>query len=124
MQVMANLLSNRFSPSGGEVDITVEEGGRARESGGDRPRRRHSRGISRPHFRTVHAGRSNKRRTGGTGLGLSISAAIVEAHKGVLDFEIEVDKGTTSSSTSKALIGAVDDPEHGEPDREKEPPIK
>jgi len=98
MQVMANLLSNavKFSPPGGAVDITVEEcEGRVKVAVIDRGAGIPEEFRARIFERFTQADSSNKRRTGGTGLGLSISAAIVEAHKGVLDFESEVDKGTT-----------------------------
>ncbi len=98
MQVMANLLSNavKFSPPGGQVDIAVEEvDGRVKVSVIDRCAGIPEAFRARIFERFTQADSSNKRRTGGTGLGLSISAAIVEAHKGVLDFESEVDKGTT-----------------------------
>ena len=46
---------------------------------------------------------TTKRSQGGTGLGLSISAAIVDKHRGRLEFESEIGKGTCARLSLPAL---------------------
>ena len=98
MQVMANLLSNaaKFSPSGGTVEIGVEQrNGAVRICVSD-----HGAGIPEE-FRSKIFGKfsqadaSDNRQKGGTGLGLSIVRAIMEKHNGQVGFESQVGSGTT-----------------------------
>lgn len=98
MQVFANLLSNaaKFSPPHGEVVISVS---------------RHHNGIrvavtdqgpgipeefrSRIFQKFAQADTSTTREISGTGLGLSICKAIVKKLGGEIDFETEINGGTT-----------------------------
>ena len=98
VQVIANLLSNaaKFSPKGGDVEISVTlQGQIARVSVSD-----HGSGIPEQ-FREQIFGRfmqvdsSNTKEKGGTGLGLNISKSIIEKHGGEINFESEVDVGST-----------------------------
>ncbi len=92
LQVMANLLSNgaKFSPRGGVVEVAVEaRQGEVRVAVTD-----HGRGIpadfqARIFEKFAQADSSSTRQKGGTGLGLSISRAIVERHRGRIDFTSE-----------------------------------
>jgi PAS domain S-box-containing protein len=88
-QVLVNLLSNasKFAPPGDVVEVRLQRrAGMARLSVID-----HGIGIPRE-FRDrifqkfAQADATDSRKKGGTGLGLSISKAIVEQHKGTLDF--------------------------------------
>ena len=97
MQVFANLLSNavKYSPKGGEVELSVrEQNGRYRVGVRD-----YGRGIpqafrERVFQRFAQADSSDTREKGGTGLGLSITRAIVEHHRGRIDYESEEGVGT------------------------------
>jgi PAS domain S-box-containing protein len=90
IQVVTNLLSNasKFSPSGGEVRVTVDRETRlARLSVID-----HGPGIpdsfrSRIFSKFAQADGSDTRAKGGTGLGLAIAREIAERHGGRLWFE-------------------------------------
>jgi DNA-binding response OmpR family regulator/anti-sigma regulatory factor (Ser/Thr protein kinase) len=97
MQVFANLLSNavKYSPQGGEVELSVrEQNGHYRVGVRD-----HGRGIpqafrERVFQRFAQADSSDTREKGGTGLGLSITRAIVEHHRGRIDYDSEEGVGT------------------------------
>ncbi len=96
MQVLANLVSNAidFSPAGGEVEIDVDSGpAGVRVSVTDsgpgiaeafKPK------VFEP-FEQEDGG--TQRKHGGTGLGLAISRAIIERHRGQLDFESRAGEG-------------------------------
>ena len=97
-QVLANFISNaiKFSPKGGQVDITLSRQGRyARIAVIDQ-----GPGISEE-FQTrifqkfSQADSSDSRQRGGTGLGLAISKARVEKMDGSIGFESEPGKGAT-----------------------------
>lgn len=98
IQVVTNLLSNaaKFSPSGGEVRVTVDAETRlARLSVTD-----HGPGIpdsfrSRIFSKFAQADGSDTRAKGGTGLGLAIAREIAERHGGRLWFESAPGEGAT-----------------------------
>lgn len=98
MQVLTNLLSNaiRFSPQFGKVTISISQfDGAVRvavsDSGPGIPEEFRDRIFQK--FSQSHYPGARKR--GGTGLGLSIAKAIVEAMKGKIGFETEINSGTT-----------------------------
>ncbi len=97
-QVMNNLISNaiKFSPLGGEIEITVENSrkGWLRTSVRD-----HGEGISEGFRQQIfkrfaQADSSDEREKGGTGLGLNISKVIIDAHDGHIDFFTAAGGGT------------------------------
>lgn len=98
MQVMANLLSNaaKFSPSGGEVHISIDRlPGAARIRVQDR-----GPGIPQDFWPRVfqkfsQADSSDARTKSGTGLGLAICKAIIERMHGTIGFDTAPDFGTT-----------------------------
>lgn len=98
MQVLTNLISNaaKFSPAGGEVEISAEQRGTAVRVAV----RDHGPGIPE-NFRSVifqrfeRADNSDTRKKGGTGLGLSICKALVEHMNGEIGFDSEAGKGST-----------------------------
>ncbi|MDQ1834933.1 PAS domain S-box protein [Massilia scottii] len=89
IQVIVNLLSNaaKFAPPGGVVEVRLlRQPGYARLSVAD-----HGPGIpdqfrSRIFQKFAQADASDTRPKGGTGLGLNISKAIIERHRGRIDF--------------------------------------
>ncbi|NHZ79184.1 PAS domain S-box protein [Massilia sp. CCM 8695] len=89
IQVIVNLLSNaaKFAPPGGVVDVRLlRQPGYARLSVTD-----HGAGIpeqfrDRIFQKFAQADASDSRPKGGTGLGLNISKAIIERHRGRIDF--------------------------------------
>ena len=97
-QVMTNLLSNaaKFSSQGDKVEVSVtRERKMIRVSVIDR-------GLGIPEDfqdrifeRFTQADSSDTRIKGGTGLGLNISKAIMDVHKGVIDFHTIQGEGTT-----------------------------
>jgi|GEM_PF-774978 len=99
-QVLNNLLSNaaKFSKSGDEVDVSIES------DNGNIIVKVKDYGVGIPEeFRSVIFDRftqvdsSSSRKHSGTGLGLPISKALVEAMGGTLEFETELDVGSTFS---------------------------
>jgi PAS domain S-box-containing protein len=106
MQVLTNLISNaaKFSNEGGQVELYVERHkGAIRVSVKD-----YGIGIPdafRDHIfeKFAQVDMTSSRQKGGTGLGLNISKALIEKHGGTLDFETEVDTGSTFHFTLPAL---------------------
>jgi two-component system phosphate regulon sensor histidine kinase PhoR len=99
-QLLMNLLHNaiKFSPNGGAVTITSDEGDRevviaVTDHGMGIPRKDQARVFER--FYKVDQAR--QRGLGGTGLGLSIARHIVEAHGGRIWLESSVGNGSTFS---------------------------
>ncbi|WP_170122195.1 ATP-binding protein [Breoghania corrubedonensis] len=97
-QILANLLSNaiKFSPASGTVMLAAERSGDAvcisiRDEGPGIPE-----GFKDQIFTPFsQADSTSSRKFGGTGLGLSITKRMVEDMEGTIDFENEIDKGTT-----------------------------
>lgn len=96
-QVMINLISNaiKYTPQGGSVKIQVKgsDTGTAIVVGDT------GMGIppeDLPHIfeRFYRADKSRNRMTGGSGIGLAIVKAIIEAHKGSVTVQSELDRGT------------------------------
>jgi PAS domain S-box-containing protein len=97
-RVLSNLLSNavKFTPEGGNVEVA------AWQDDGQLKIRVSDTGVGIPPedlpnlFQPFHRGRNvTKKAIEGTGLGLTIVKALVEAHKGTVEVESELDKGTT-----------------------------
>ncbi|MBW1815739.1 MAG: response regulator [Deltaproteobacteria bacterium] len=97
-ELFNNLITNaiNYSPNGGKVSITAEGRGEYMEI------KVSDTGVGIPEselpkiFDKFYRVKSPKtRQVMGTGLGLSIAQGVVEAHRGTIDVESEVDKGTT-----------------------------
>lgn len=93
-QVFMNVLVNAIqaSPKGGKITLSTATEApwaviRIRDEGKGIPAEVLPR-IFEPFFTTKDIGK-------GTGLGLSISYGIIEKHKGVIEFQSEINKGTT-----------------------------
>lgn len=96
-QVMVNLISNalKYTPQGGSLEIQVkgydtETGISVRDTGMGIPPE------DLPHIfeRFYRADKSRNRITGGSGIGLAIVKAIVDAHKGSITVNSNLNKGT------------------------------
>jgi signal transduction histidine kinase len=96
-RLVTNLLQNalRYTDEGGKVEVSLENLGRAvklavKDSGVGIP------GDSLPLIfdRFYRVDKSRSRAQGGSGLGLSIVKAIVESHKGKIEVQSEIGKGT------------------------------
>lgn len=97
IQVLANLISNaiKFSQTNGVVEVLVEKKEcTVRVSVKDK-------GIGIPaeyknklFQKFVQVDASDTRKKGGTGLGLSICKAIIEHHKGIIDFDSKQNEGS------------------------------
>jgi len=97
-QILSNLFDNalRHTPAGGEIEVTARRADgdvqlAVRDTGSGIPAEHLSRVFER--FYRVDRGRS--RDQGGTGLGLAIVRHLVEAHRGRVDLESAVGRGTT-----------------------------
>lgn len=97
-QILTNVVNNalKYTPEGGTVKISsvIED-----EMGGFQIK---DEGIGiasqdLPHIfeRFYRGDKSRARKTGGVGVGLSIVKALVDAHKGIIKVESQLDKGTT-----------------------------
>jgi signal transduction histidine kinase len=121
-QILFNLLTNaiKYSPQGGEVELTVHEPARLPS---DHPPGRwlmvsiRDQGIGiapddvpRIWERFYRVDNTNTRRIGGTGLGLSIASALVELHGGRISVESELDKGSVFSFSLPVATEAM---QHG-----------
>ncbi|WP_318505341.1 ATP-binding protein [Bacillus sp. T3] len=97
-QILTNVINNalKYTPEGGTVKISA-----LKEDGfGGFQIQDEGIGIASqdlPHIfeRFYRGDKSRARKTGGIGVGLSIVKALVEAHKGSITVESELDKGTT-----------------------------
>lgn len=97
-QIWTNLIANsiKFSPDGGTIAVSVEQGitavtVRIADSGiGISPEDR-----KRIFERFFKADRSHSRKYGGSGLGLAIVKQIVSLHQGEIQVESELGRGTT-----------------------------
>ena len=97
-QILTNVVNNalKYTPEGGSVTISAIKDG---QMGGFKVQ---DQGIGiassdLPHIfeRFYRGDKSRARKTGGVGVGLSIVKALVEAHKGSITVESELDKGST-----------------------------
>lgn len=104
IQALFNLLTNalRYTPSGGAIQITVEDV--IGEKDGDKQLRIKIAdtgiGISHEHLpylfnRFYRTDEARTRNSGGTGLGLALTKEIILAHKGNIEVESQPGKGTT-----------------------------
>jgi PAS domain S-box-containing protein len=97
-QVIVNLLSNaaKFSPAGADVTIRLERRpGCLRLSVRDEGPGIGAEFQGRIFAKFAQADASDTRQKGGTGLGLSISRAIIDKHRGRIDFDTVVGAGST-----------------------------
>lgn len=97
-QVLANLIGNsmKFSPNGGTITVAMEDRPDAvyvtvADQGIGVPKDKQEKIFER--FYQVDG--STRRRFGGTGIGLAIVKRIIDAHKGRIWIESELDKGST-----------------------------
>ncbi|NKB60393.1 MAG: hypothetical protein GKS00_29145 [Alphaproteobacteria bacterium] len=98
MQAFSNLMSNaaKFSPPNSDVEISVaRHDGRMRFSVKDFGCGIPEEFRNQIFERFSRADQSNTRTVGGTGLGLNITAEIIKEHSGTIDFQTEIDVGTT-----------------------------
>ncbi|NLU31038.1 MAG: HAMP domain-containing protein [Clostridiaceae bacterium] len=96
-QVIINLLSNalKYTPEGGLVQVSVRGSDDAvMISVKDTGTGIHPEDLPYIFERFYRADKSRNRLTGGAGIGLTIAKAIVDAHKGSIQVQSEVDKGT------------------------------
>jgi two-component system, OmpR family, phosphate regulon sensor histidine kinase PhoR len=102
-QILVNILDNavKFTPSGGNISISAvqDEGGfvvvKVSDTGMGIPKTE----IPRLGERFYRADKARSRELGGTGLGLSIVKHLMKAHKGSIDVDSQVGRGTTVSLT-------------------------
>ncbi|MBT2692858.1 two-component system histidine kinase PnpS [Bacillus sp. ISL-55] len=97
-QVLINLVSNAitYTPNGGSVEISLTDQEESvsvvvKDSGIGIEKSE----ITRIFERFYRVDRARSRNSGGTGLGLAIVKHIVEAHKGHIEVDSQIGKGTT-----------------------------
>ncbi|USK92420.1 sensor histidine kinase [Rossellomorea marisflavi] len=93
-RALENIISNaiRYTPSHGEVTVTVSSSSIAVEDNGEGIPPHEIQSIFQPLYRGEH---SRNRETGGSGLGLAIAKQIVERHGGQIEVESCMGKGST-----------------------------
>ena len=99
-QVWINLINNsiKFTPSGGSVTIQLRQyGEKAEVTVADTGLGICEEDQEYIFERFYKADKSRNRTPGGSGLGLSIAKKIIEMHKGTIDVQSKIDKGTTFS---------------------------
>lgn len=96
-QVIVNLLSNalKYTPEGGKVEVNIKGAEDTTEisikdSGNGIP----PEDLPYIFERFYRADKSRNRLTGGAGIGLTITKSIIEAHKGRIEVQSELEKGT------------------------------
>lgn len=97
-QIILNLLDNaiNYTPAEGMITVSVRQiNDYIRFSVSDTGIGIDEESLARIFERFYRVDKARSRNTGGTGLGLAIVKHIVEVHKGQIDIESEVNKGTT-----------------------------
>jgi two-component system, OmpR family, sensor histidine kinase BaeS len=98
-QILTNVVNNalKYTPAGGNVTISAinDEEEMAGFMIKDEGIGMSSQDLPHIFERFYRGDKSRDRKTGGIGIGLSIVKALVEAHKGTITVESELDKGTT-----------------------------
>jgi DNA-binding response OmpR family regulator/anti-sigma regulatory factor (Ser/Thr protein kinase) len=99
-KILTNILSNafKFTPEGGRIDVSVEEGAgnvllRVTDTGSGIP----AENLPRVFDRFYQVDSSQTREQEGTGIGLSLTKELVELHKGKIEIESVEGTGTTVS---------------------------
>ena len=98
VQILTNIINNalKYTPENGEVTIsTIDDGQLAGFQVTDKGMGISSQNLPHIFERFYRGDKSRARKTGGVGIGLSIVKALVEAHKGKISVESELDKGST-----------------------------
>jgi signal transduction histidine kinase len=110
-QVLENLLSNaiKFSQPGGKVSVEIREHESELEVVvSDRGKGISAQDIERIFGKFYQVENSSTREQGGTGLGLAICRGIIEAHRGRLWVESEIDKGSCFHFTVARAVDLED----------------
>jgi len=95
--VFNNLISNalRHTPSGGEIKVEARRTSSGVEvTVSDTGEGIHPQDIPHIFERFYRGEKSRNRGTGGAGLGLAIARSIIQAHRGDIQVESELGKGT------------------------------
>jgi len=96
--VFVNLVSNaiKYTPSGGQVRVTMKREGKSVQiKVSDTGIGMEDKDITKIFDKFYRVKSDQTRDTTGTGLGLSIVKGVVDAHRGTINVESKVGKGTT-----------------------------